>query len=326
MTQYNQAILNAAGEYLGLAEWPGAKQNPKIVQMFHAVGHEQVVDDETHWCAAFAGAVLASLGLPHTGKLNARSYATYGEPVRIQDARPGDIVTLWRNSPASWEGHVGFLVRFEGDKVILRGGNQSNGKVTDADYPIDRILAIRRADGVASSGRRPVLRVGDRGAFVLDLQTQLSNLGYTVGKRDSHFGSRTLAALVAFQNDNGLVADGIAGERTWQALANAPERELRPVGLADLQGSRTIAAAEEGKNITTITATVGGVGAAVTAAEQAYEVADRASTLSEKLLSIGPWVLIVLVIGVGGYLLWKKFNRIKDLRVEDAQTGANDRR
>lgn len=123
MSQYNPAILSAAETYLGLAEWPGASHNPAIVNMFKDVGHAGVNDDETPWCAAFVGSVLASLGLPHTGKLNARSYLTYGQSVRTQDARPGDIVVLWRNSPSSWQGHVAFFVAFRNGKIVLRGGN-----------------------------------------------------------------------------------------------------------------------------------------------------------------------------------------------------------
>ena len=325
MTQFNHAVLEAAGAYLGLQEWPGAKQNPKIVAMFSTVGHGQVQDDETPWCAAFVGAVLASLGLPHTGKLNARSYVSYGQGVRTQDARPGDIVVLWRGSPTSWQGHVAFFVRFEGNNVILRGGNQGNA-VTDAAYPIDRILAVRRVDGVEPQGKRPTLRVGDRGAFVHDLQSQLAALGYTLGKQDGIMGARTVAAVVAFQIDKGLVADGVVGDRTWQALHSAQPRQLRDVTRADLKESRTIKAAGEGKNIAAATASIGAVGAAVSAGEQAYDVAQRAGGLMQAVLAAGPWVLALIAVGIGGWLIWQRFQRIEDVRIEDARTGANDAR
>jgi uncharacterized protein (TIGR02594 family) len=324
MTRFNQPVLEAAGEYLGLQEWPGAKHNPQIVAMFEAVGHSGH-GDEVPWCAAFVGAVLASLGLPHTGKLNARSYQTYGASVKPQDARPGDIVVLWRGSPNSWQGHVGFFVRYDGDKVVMRGGNQGN-KVSDAPYPVGQIIAIRRADGVEAQGKRPVLRQGSRGAFVLDLQEQLIRLGYTLGKMDSHFGARTLAAVVAFQSDNELEPDGIVGDRTWTALSTARPRELRPVSKADLADSRTIKAAGEGKTITAATVTVAGAGAAVGAMEQAVEVAQRAGSLVAVAASAGPWVIALIAVSIGGFLLWRRFQRIEELRIEDARTGANDSR
>jgi uncharacterized protein (TIGR02594 family) len=325
MTQFNAAILEAAGAYLGVEEWPGAKHNPEIIAMFERVGH-RIESDETPWCAGFVGSVLASLGLPHTGKLNARSYQTYGQSVRMQDARPGDIVVLWRGSPTSWQGHVAFFVEFKGDKVILRGGNQGN-KVSDAAYPIDRIVAIRRADGVEAQGKRPVLRQGDRGAFVHDLQAQLAQLGYTLGKQDGQFGARTLAAVVAFQADNGLTADGIVGDCTWAALVNAAPREMRQISKADLKDSRTIKAADEGKVITAGAATIGGAVVAVETAEQVADVAQRAGSLVQGLLSVGPWPLLALiVIGAVAFLVWRRFQRIEDARIEDARTGANDAR
>lgn len=325
MTRFNQGILEAAGAYLGLQEWPGAKQNPEILKLFATVGHDQVRDDETAWCAAFVGAVLASLGLPHTGKLNARSYMGYGQGVEPQDARPGDIVVLWRGSRASWQGHVAFFVRFEGNSVILRGGNQGNA-VTDAPYPIDRILAIRRADGVEPQGKRPVLRAGDRGAFVHDLQAQLATLGYTLGKQDGIMGARTVAAVVAFQTDNDLVADGVVGDRTWQALRAAKTRPLRDVTRDDLKESRTLQASDSGKTYLAATASIGAAGAAVSAAESALEVAQRAGGLAQTAFAAGPWVLVALAIAVGGWIVWQRFQRIEAARIDDAVTGANDKR
>lgn len=325
MTQFNNAILEAAGAYLGLAEWPGAKQNPRILEMFATVGHSNVETDETAWCAAFVGAVLASLGLPHTGKLNARSYATYGQAVPTEAARPGDIVVLWRGSPTSWQGHVGIFVRFDDGKVVLRGGNQGNA-VTDQAYPMDRIVAIRRADGVEAQGKRPVLRKGDRGAFVADLQTQLTLLGYSLGKIDTVMGARTVAAVVAFQIDNGLTPDGIVGDRTWQALAAGRPRELRDITRDDLKESRTIQAADSGKTLVAATASIGAAGAAISAMEQAMEVARRAGGLAHTAMAAGPWMIVALAVIAGGVLVYARFKRIEEVRIEDARTGANDRR
>jgi uncharacterized protein (TIGR02594 family) len=324
MTRFNQAVLEAAGEYLGLQEWPGAKHNPQIVAMFDAVGHTGH-GDETAWCAAFVGAVLASLGLPHTGKLNARSYQTYGASVKPQDARPGDIVVLWRGSPNSWQGHVGFFVRYDGDRVVMRGGNQGN-KVSDAPYPVGQIIAIRRADGVEAQGKRPVLRQGSRGAFVLDLQEQLIRLGYTLGKMDSHFGARTLAAVVAFQSDNELEPDGIVGDRTWTALSTARPRELRPVSKADLADSRTMQNAQKGKTAAAATGGIVTLGVGIEAAEQAIEVGQRAGSLVQGLMSSAPLILVVAAVLIGGFFLWRYLTGIEDARLDDARTGANDSR
>lgn len=192
---------------------------------------------------------------------------------------------------------------------------------------MDRIIAIRRADGVEAQGKRPVLRKGDRGAFVHDLQAQLAKLGYTLGKQDGQFGARTLAAVVAFQADNDISADGIVGDRTWTALSNAEARPLRAVSKADLKDSRTIKAADEGKVITAGAAGLGTAYVAVETAEQVADVAQRAGGLVQGLLSVGPWPLLALaVIGIGAFLLWRRFGQIEDARIEDARTGANDSR
>jgi uncharacterized protein (TIGR02594 family) len=324
MTKYNEAILAAAGEHLGLEEWPGARHNPAIVAMFADSGHSWVQDDETPWCAAFVGSVLASVGLPHTGKLNARSYLEWGGAVRLQDAKPGDVVVLWRNSPASWQGHVGFFVRFQGDRVVLRGGNQGN-KVSDAPYPVDRVLGVRRADGVEREGNRPVLRKGDRGAFVLDLQAQLVALGYTLGKKDGAFGARTLAAVIEFQSDAGLVADGIVGPRTWAALAEAEPRERRDVTEGDLAGkSRTYDTAQSGKNVATVGGAVATASVALAEAQNAVSVAREAEGLVEQIGSLAPSILAVAAIAVVAYFAYRHFSRISAIRLEDARTGRND--
>jgi uncharacterized protein (TIGR02594 family) len=323
MAQNNPDILSAAGAYLGLEEWPGAASNPAVDKMFEDVGHGWA-DDSTPWCAAFVGSVLASLGLPHTGKLNARSYENYGSKVSIQNAQPGDIVVFWRGSPSSWQGHVAFLVRFDGNKVIVRGGNQGN-KVSDAPYPIDRIVAIRRADGVEAEGKRPVLREGDRGAFVLDLQNQLTTLGYTLGKQDGIFGSRTLSAVVAFQADSDLTADGIVGPRTWGALADGEPRAERDVAEGDLAGrSRTYDTAASGKNVATIGGAVATATVAISEAQNVVAVAQEAEGVLEQIGTIAPSVLAVIAVAVVAYFAWRHFDKIRAIRLEDARTGRND--
>lgn len=324
---YNKAILDAAGEYLGLKEWPGAKQNPRIVEMFEAAGHDDVNDDETAWCAAFVGSVLAQLGLPNTGKLNAQSYMAWGRKVEIQDALPGDIVVFWRGSPKGWQGHVAIFVRLEGDSVIVRGGNQGNA-VSDAPYPVSRILGIRRHDGVVPKGKRPVLRRGDSGVFVLELQRALQRLGYTLGTIDEQFGSRTLAAVVAFQADNGLKADGIVGDRTWLALLeDAKPRARRDKTEVELRAKQepTIKAADAGQMGTAATGLLAGAPIIISQVSAAVDAAEQAKGTLDRIAAFGVPMLIVAALVIGGLVIWHQFQRVKAVRVEDARTGANDR-
>lgn len=62
------------------------------------------------------------------------------------------------------------------------------------------------------------LRLGSRGAAVEMLQLALQRAGYYGGVIDGIFGIQTRNAVMAFQRDNGLVADGVVGARTMTAL------------------------------------------------------------------------------------------------------------
>ena len=58
-----------------------------------------------------------------------------------------------------------------------------------------------------------MLKRGDRGPAVTDLQTALCGAGYPVAV-DGAFGRLTAEAVMRYQRDHGLAADGIAGPRT----------------------------------------------------------------------------------------------------------------
>lgn len=55
-------------------------------------------------------------------------------------------------------------------------------------------------------------------ASVRNMQARLSRLGYYGGAVDGNFGQGTESALKAFQANNGLTADGVAGENTLNKL------------------------------------------------------------------------------------------------------------
>jgi peptidoglycan hydrolase-like protein with peptidoglycan-binding domain len=67
----------------------------------------------------------------------------------------------------------------------------------------------------------PVLRPGSSGEAVRELQLALKGLGYDPGAVDGHFGTRTEAAVKAFQKAQGIAADGIVGDVTWVNIDEA---------------------------------------------------------------------------------------------------------
>ena len=78
--------------------------------------------------------------------------------------------------------------------------------------------ALSLAMVMAAPGAMAMVRLGDTGAEVSSLQTGLQRAGYPVGGVDGIFGSGTENALIRFQTEHGLVADGIAGPVTLSKL------------------------------------------------------------------------------------------------------------
>jgi peptidoglycan hydrolase-like protein with peptidoglycan-binding domain len=64
----------------------------------------------------------------------------------------------------------------------------------------------------------PSLRRGSSGETVKIVQQVLKDGNFYTGLIDGDFGSKTEAAVKVFQKDRGVMADGIIGNSTWQAL------------------------------------------------------------------------------------------------------------
>jgi hypothetical protein len=63
-----------------------------------------------------------------------------------------------------------------------------------------------------------IMKQGEKGEEVKLLQQFLYDIGYEPGTADGDFGNNTKKAVISFQSDAGLTADGIVGEKTWDAL------------------------------------------------------------------------------------------------------------
>lgn len=50
------------------------------------------------------------------------------------------------------------------------------------------------------------------------MQDALTTLGYDTGGLDGVFGVKTRDSVIAYQNKNGLSADGIVGNLTWNTI------------------------------------------------------------------------------------------------------------
>jgi peptidoglycan hydrolase-like protein with peptidoglycan-binding domain len=101
--------------------------------------------------------------------------------------------------------------------VTIRPTGHSEEAVPPKVVPKSGSLPKQAAQGNASPAFK-TMRAGDRTAAVADLQQALGALGLYSQPFDGDFGDSTAAAVLAFQSAHGLVADGVAGPTTLQAL------------------------------------------------------------------------------------------------------------
>jgi len=139
-----------AQRFVGIKEVPGTVANPQILAMLR-LDNDWPEDDGVPWCAAFVNYIAWLLRLPRSKNLLARSWLTIGVPLLVGEAEPGfDIVVLKREDDGpeadviDAPGHVGFFAGWDGyTNVYILGGNQGN-TVSVQEFPLSRILGLRR--------------------------------------------------------------------------------------------------------------------------------------------------------------------------------------
>ena len=158
--------------------------------------------------------------------------------------RRAGAAVFWSDSGPSSIHHVAYLVapvvegKPEGDWWIIEARGVMYGVVTTRllsrkpnywgymtkyfDYGQTASGTEEKSTGGQAKASR-LLRNGCEGEDVKELQAGLIRLGYDLGRwgADGDFGDATEAAVRAFQRNNGLDVDGIAGPRTIEALENA---------------------------------------------------------------------------------------------------------
>ena len=142
--------------------------------------------------------------------------------------------------PMLYRGCTGDAVKTLQDKLNTLGYNSGNVDGIFGAKTYAAVTAFQKANNLGVDGivgkltwaklydatpvnvtpvtTQPMLRTGSRGDAVRKLQEMLNAKGYTCGSVDGIFGSKTKAAVLAFQKANGLGADGIVGPLTWGKL------------------------------------------------------------------------------------------------------------
>ncbi|MBC7454889.1 MAG: peptidoglycan-binding protein [Massilia sp.] len=95
-----------------------------------------------------------------------------------------------------------------------------------------------------------ILKVGSEGNDVTSLQIRLQAIGYTLDEIDGIFGSDTKQAVMEFQSDVELTADGLAGPQTMATLNRMLDEFLR--NSENLSALNTLQVGSENNNVTSL--------------------------------------------------------------------------
>lgn len=150
-------------------------------------------------------------------------------------------------------GHIGLYVG-NGEVIELRGfgDNCQRNKLSErsfttwglypyTEYTAEQEAIARVAAGMAITDGTPILRKGDNGKTVVELQNLLLAQGYKLPQHgaDGDYGSETVKAVKEFQKNNGLDVDGICGPKTWAVLRAATSAVKYSVSIPGL--TKTVA-------------------------------------------------------------------------------------
>lgn len=80
------------------------------------------------------------------------------------------------------------------------------------------LLAVQMSVVMPLAGAAPVLQSGSNTGDVWDLQYRLKTLGFYTKPLDGSYGTYTKAAVIRFQQEYGIPANGVTGARTWEVL------------------------------------------------------------------------------------------------------------
>lgn len=129
--------------------------------------------------------------------------------------------------------HIGIVEKVDGGVMTIIEGNRPAGKVARHQLMVNgryirgficpdyaKLATPEPVTPTASKAwvELPVLRKGSTGGHVKTLQILLNKYNKASLAEDGNFGSKTLAAVKAYQKSRKLSADGVVGGLTWGQL------------------------------------------------------------------------------------------------------------
>lgn len=171
-----------------------------------------------------------------------------------RNPHPGDQIFFYDSS--GHVNHTGIVDSVDDYTVNTIEGNSSD-RVQRQSYDIDSgyiagyghpkwELGLNTSSGDAditiTTTTKIYLREGMKGAKIKQLQNLLIALHYDVGPdgADGDFGRNTKTAVMKFQNDNGLVANGIVDEKTTELLNSVTSKSLSSVNKLQYAKGETV--------------------------------------------------------------------------------------
>lgn len=140
--------IDVLKSHLGLQEIKNKEQIMQLLQSEAIDGDIAIDPATTPWCAASVNYAERASGHKGNGKLNARSFLTYGIPVELKDIQYGDIMVFARGSNG-WEGHVAYYdhgYNKDSNIVYTASGNQGAiGEISIERQDLHKLLGVRRS-------------------------------------------------------------------------------------------------------------------------------------------------------------------------------------
>lgn len=256
IAEAKQKLTDLAQSQVGYREGPNNynkyADDPKVIQLYGWCPQNQP------WCCTFANwCYLNAFGYDIGSRLtyggtaacsnSAQLFMNNGAYVHMPEV--GDQAFYYSGGGIN---HTGIVVKVDGsiftavegnysDKVSLVQHNIGHSDVAGFGRPCWGIVegsgSIPDDQPPPKPQSRTILRKGMSGEDVRELQEKLIQAGYDVGPdgADGEYGNNTFRAVVAFQEDHHLEADGVAGPQTQKALDEAlaekqpPEDQIKPI-------------------------------------------------------------------------------------------------
>ncbi len=256
---WREYIVYLAQSYIGCNEADGSHK--KIIDLYNShkpLARSYPLKYTDSWCSGFASAMAIKAGLTdiiptevgcekHVQLFKNHSVSKWEED-GTKAPQMGDYIFYnWDKTAQPNDGgadHVGIVERVNGNVITTIEGNYSDsvkrrtllvgdGRIRGYGQPAYWTLTTMPPTyerDTSTGTTTAMLKNGDKGDAVRELQNNLISLGYSCGSAgaDGDFGPGTENAVRSFQQKNGLTVDGVAGPVTLSAIQEALKKASKP--------------------------------------------------------------------------------------------------